>query len=109
MKTGENYRVVIDDEPKRFTVKAELAFRGTRWQHGREQSRWNEVEVIETAKGKFILGRYYITCWQGESGEEGYLMFDSLDELAKALDATNDLDREVLEKLGKLDEVSEEV
>jgi hypothetical protein len=109
MKVGETVRAVIDGKAVRFTVCEELAFVSNRWVAGREQTRWDEKQVVKTVKGKYVLYEGYVTLWQGEESTSKYRVFDTLEDLVKILDPTDELDRGILQQLGKLDELSEEI
>jgi len=109
VQIGETVRAVISGKARRFTVAEELGFASNRWSAGREQTRFDEVEAVKTDKGKYVLQRSYITMWQGEHCSYNYQLFDSIEDLVAALDPLDSLDRRLLDKLGKLDEVSEEI
>jgi len=109
VKAGETVTAVIDGEAVRFVVAEEVAFASSRWQHGKEQTRWQEREVIRTRKGSYVLRSSTISLWRGEPCTHSYAAFSSLEQLAGSLDATNPLDREVLKQIGALEQVSREI
>lgn len=92
-----------------FQVAKELASASNRWVAGLEQTRWDAINVVQTTKGKFLLITRYCTLWQGELGHYKIQIFDTIDELAKALDASNPLDRDILVQLGKSSEIAEQI
>jgi hypothetical protein len=102
-------RAVIGGKPVRFIVEKTLAEADDRWECGRENTRWNYIEVMRTKKGNYILARHYITLWQGERSYVDYYVYSTIEELVKDLDPTRDLDRDILEQLGYLDQLSEEI
>jgi len=108
-KVGTTVKTVINEKPVKFIIAEELAFASNRWLNNVEQTRWNEVELIKTMKGKYILRESYITTWRGERNRTTYQIFDNLDQLIQTLDATDALYREILEQIGKLDIISEEI
>jgi hypothetical protein len=102
-------RTVIGDKPVRFTIDSILAEANDRWECGRENTRWNHIEVMKTKKGNYVLARHYITLWQGERSYSNYYVYSTIEALVKSLDPTSYLDREILEQLGFLDQLSEEI
>jgi hypothetical protein len=109
MPVGDTVKCVIDGKAVKFKVAEELGFASNRWVAGREQTRWDEIEVLKTAKGKYVLRQEYVTLWQGEQGSNTYRIFDSLDELVAVLDTTKPLHRKLLDKMGLLESLSEEI
>jgi hypothetical protein len=79
---------------------------GGKWQNGREQTRWTELELYRTESGKYVLSNEYVTCWQGESGSHTVTIFDSAKALIKYLESDGGLgrlDTELLRDAAKLD------
>ena len=109
MNVGETVTAVIQGEAVRFVVAEELAFATTRWLHGKEQTRWREKEIVKTRKGSYVIRDSQISLWEGEPSVHRYSVYASLDEAVKALDPTDQMDRQLLDQLGKLHEVSKEI
>ena len=64
----------------RFTGKA-IACEDDQFIAGREQNRWDLVELYETQSKKYILVSEYQTRWQGEQCTIDYQIFNSKQEL----------------------------
>jgi hypothetical protein len=109
MPVGDTVKCVIDGKAVKFKVAEELGFASDRWIAGREQTRWSELEVVRTAKGKYVLRDEYVSMWQGEQGSITYTVYDTLDELVATLDPTKPLERKLLNKMGLLESLSEEI
>jgi len=62
--------------------------------------RGTDYELYLTKKGKYLLWQKYWTRWQGEDGEAGYQVFDSLTQLMSAEGIPGSLLTEAGQRLG---------
>lgn len=53
--------------PLEFTGK-QVAQSSGKWAAGREQNRWHDITVYQTAGGKYVAHIEYHTLWEGELG-----------------------------------------
>lgn len=80
----------------RRTGQRPLAFQGEllaqasgKWQLHREHNRWHEIQVYETAGGKYIVAIAYRTIWEGEA-DHSYA--EVCDEPTKVADVLREYD-----------------
>ena len=64
------------------------------------RDRGTDYELYLTKKGKLLLWQKYWTCWQGEDGEAGYQVYDSLTQLMSAEGIPGSLLTEAGKRLG---------
>lgn len=77
--------------------------------NGPKNTRWEQISVDKTENGNIVACFSDITCWQGEKSHHDYRQYSSIEALAESLDATQSLDREILDQIDMLDTVSEEI
>ena len=115
MKKGQTYNVVAttddtgDERSVRFTVEEGLGFAYDKEKEGPRAKRWNEVELVQTVKGGYVLRRSTRSLVKGEQEEDEHDVYRNLRAAVEALDPTHALDRLILESLGQLSAVSVEV
>ncbi|MCL4499576.1 MAG: hypothetical protein M1335_04960, partial [Chloroflexi bacterium] len=62
-----------------------LASADSRWDAGREQNRWTEIEVYRTDSELYVVAIQGRTLWQGEHDRHAATVCDSPEEVYKAL------------------------
>lgn len=55
------------------------------WVNGRDQNRWHDLAVYQTASGKWVAAVAYRTRWQGETDHHTAVVCDSPAAVAKTL------------------------
>lgn len=74
----------------------------------RDATRWNEITVARTVRGKIVVKRAYRTRWQGERDSVTWCVYADVTSAACALaDSGDRLDKEALEECGWWDNVAE--
>jgi hypothetical protein len=107
MYADRTYNVVAfaggEERPVTFTVRESLAFAYDKLQGDQE---WDEVELVTTTKGSYVLRRSERTLIVGEEESDVYAIFASREDAIAALDSLDMLDRAVLGQIGALTEKS---
>lgn len=106
IREGNKHTAILDGESIKFEVEEKLAYAG---QNRMDNSRGTTYYIFRTEKGSLILyiGRW--TKYQGEISSYELKKFDSKKDIAEFLDDGNSLHRELMKKIGVLEEIAKEV
>lgn len=78
----DNIEIKLYDKRILKFVGIKLAEESDGWINGREQTRWHELTLYKIqGTGHYLLYKEYHTRWQGESGDDSYQQFESVEEL----------------------------
>jgi hypothetical protein len=100
----EKIRVKRDGEKDLSFTGQLVASASSQWVNGKDQTRWNEIEVYQTAGGKWVYSRAYITRWQGEACSNEAHIFETAEQLVDYLaeGGLTPIGKEILEQLAKV-------
>jgi len=110
-------KVVKRDGQKDLKFTGEpLAEASNQWIAGKDQTRWTEIRIYRTDKGKYVVSVIGVTRWQGEQDSHKAEVCETAEEVYKELLTEDfegaflpDVAKEALEEAAKNDPAFESV
>lgn len=115
LRKAKRYTALIEERETEkmelaiFTVAEELAYEGSEWVAGKQQTRYSVTQVVKTTKGTYLLLRQNVTHWQGETGHYTITAHKTLADIANELNPILNQDHSIINQLQLAETVAKEI